>query len=143
MNSDIFRIRNHALLAQRRGLRSDSLQTDGAHSCNCCQCAAALLLSFGLIEIRNPLLGHDMADVVAVNHYRRDRHSCLLADFHRVEGINERGDAAFLKCPYSLDHELSPTNNRPLFRDQVKPRWRTMSAAVRVVSHVGCAAKSR
>src|ERR1700677_2856431 len=84
-----------------------------------------------------------MADVVAVNHYWRDRHSCLLANFHRVEGIDECRDAAFLKCPYGMNDDLSPTNNWPLFHYQVKPRWRTVSAAVRVVSHVGCAAKSR
>src|SRR5258708_2786761 len=111
MNTDILRIRNHSLLTKRRSLRSDSLQTDRAHSCYCCQCATPSVLPLVLVEIRNPLLVSDMADVVAVNHYRRDGHSRLLADFHRVEGLNEHRDAAFLKSSYGLNHELSPANN--------------------------------
>ena len=39
----------------------------------------AFLQALGLVEIGDAFLGHDVGDVVAVNHDRRDRHSRLLA----------------------------------------------------------------
>src|SRR6476660_2683068 len=107
MYSDIFRVCDHSLLPKHYSFRSDSLPPDWADSSDRCECAAALLLPFGLVEICDALLSYDMADVVAVNHDRGDWHPCLLADLHRVECVNECGNAAFLKGLYSLYYELS------------------------------------
>jgi hypothetical protein len=119
MDSDIFRVRNDSLLPKRCSLRRDCLQTHRAHSRHCCERAAALRLPFGLVEIRNALFGYDMADVVAVDHDRGDWHPCLLADLHRVESVNECGNAAFLEGLYSLYYELSTANDRLVLSNQI------------------------
>src|SRR5882762_3702326 len=123
MHSDIFRVGDHPLLSKRRSLRSDGLQADWTHSCHCCESAAALLLAFGLVEIRDAFFGYNMADVVAVDHDRRYWHSGLLANLHGVQSFNERRNATFLKSLYGLHHELSAANDWLVLRNQLKPRW--------------------
>src|SRR5260370_37127696 len=122
-HSDIFRVGDHALLSKRQSLGSDGLQTDWADSCHCCESAAALLLAFGFVEIRDAFFGYYMADVVTVDHDRRYWHSGLFANLHRVESFNERRNATFLKGLYGLHHELSTANDRFRLVNQVKPRW--------------------
>ena len=90
MYSDIFRIGDHSLLSKRRSFGRNCLQADRAYSRHCCESAAALLLPFGLVEIRDAFFGYDMAHVISIDHDGRDWHSGLLADLHRVEGVNER-----------------------------------------------------
>jgi hypothetical protein len=68
-------------------------------------------------------------------------HSRLLANLHRVECVNERGNPTFLKGLYGLYHELSTANDWLVLRNQVKPGWRSVPPAMRVVSHVWRAAK--
>src|SRR6266403_3259646 len=119
MYSDIFRVCDHSLLPKRRSLRRDCFQSDWTHSCHGCERAAALLLPFGLVEIGDALFGYDMADVVAVDHDRGDWHPCLLADLHRVESVNERRNATFLKGLYGLYHELSTANDRLVLNNQI------------------------
>src|SRR6266403_5501059 len=133
MYSDIFRVCDHPLLPKHHSFRSDSLPPDWADSRDRCQCAAALLLPFRLVEICDALLSYDMADVVAVDHDWGNWHSRLLANLHRVESVNERRNATFLKGLYGLDHELSTANDWFVLRNQVKPRWSAVSPTMRVV----------
>src|SRR4029077_6536572 len=121
MYSDIFRVRNDSLLPKRCSLRRDCLQTHRAHSCYCCERAAALRLPFGLVEIRNAVFGYDMADVVAVDHDWGNWHSRLLANLHRVECVNERGNPTFLKGLYGLYHELSTAHDWLVLRNPGQP----------------------
>src|SRR5258706_13747626 len=100
VNSDIFRVCDHSLLPKCGRLRSDCLQTDWTDSCHCCESAAALLLTFGFVEIRDAFFGYYMAHVVAVDHDRGYWHSGLFANLHRVERFNERRNATFLKGLY-------------------------------------------
>src|SRR5882762_8348531 len=123
MYTDIFRIGDHPLLSKLRRFGRNCLQTDRAHSRHCCESAAALLLAFGFVEIRDAFFGDYMADVVAVDHDRRDWHSGLFANLHRVESFNERRNATFLKGLYGLHHELSTANDRFRLVNQVQPRW--------------------
>jgi hypothetical protein len=119
MYSDIFRVCDHSLLPKHHSFRRDCLQTHRAHSCHCREGAATLLPPFGLVEIGDALFGYDMADVVAVDHDRSDWHPCLLADLHRVESVNECGNAAFLEGLYSLYYELSTANDRLVLSNQI------------------------
>jgi hypothetical protein len=119
MDPDIFRVRDHPLLAQRFRLRSHSLQTDRADSCHCRESAAAFVLTFGLVEIRDALFGYDMAYIVAVDHDGGDWHSRVLANLHRVESLNECGNITLLKCLYGLYNELSTANNRLVLCNQI------------------------
>src|SRR6266404_8445774 len=143
MYSDIFRVCDHSLLPKRRSLRSDGLQADWTHSCHCCESAAALFLSFCLVEVRDALFGYDVTDVIAVDHDGGDWHSSLLANLHSVESLNERRNATLLKSLYGLYHELSTANDRLVLRNQVKPRWSAVPPAMRVVSHIWRAAEAR
>src|SRR5580658_5958112 len=118
MNSDIFRVRDHPLLPQRFRLRGDSLTTDGADSCHCRESPAAFLLAFGLVEISDALFGYNMAYIVAIDHDGGDGHSCVLANLHRVEGLNKCRNVTLLKGLYSLYNELSTTNNRLVLCNQ-------------------------
>src|SRR6266478_7194888 len=119
METDYFRVGADSLLQKRCSLRRDCLQTHRAHSCHCCERAAALRLPFSLVEIRNALFSYNMAAVVAVDHDRGDWHPCLLADLHRVESVNECGNAAFLEGLYSLYYELSTANDRLVLSNQI------------------------
>src|SRR6266404_587447 len=139
--SDIFRIGDHSLLSKRRRFRRNCLQANRTHSRHCCESAAAFFLPFGLVEIRDALFGYDMAHVISIDHDGRDWHPCLLANLHRVESLNERRNAAFLKGLYGLYHELSTANDGLALRYQIKPCWRAVPPSMGVVSHVRCAAE--
>src|ERR1700693_5337800 len=111
--------------------------TDRANSCHCRECAAALLLPLSLVEVRDALLGYDMAYVVAVDHDGGYWHSCLLANMNRAQKLNKGRNATALKGLYGLHDELSTTNDRFVLRDQIEPRFRAMPSAMWVVSHIG------
>src|SRR5258707_403398 len=123
MHSDISGMGAPPFLPKPRRLGRICLQPDRAPSRHCCESAAALLLAFGFVEIRDAFFGYYMADVVAVDHDRRYWHSGLLANLHRVESFNERRNATFLKGLNGLHHELSTANDRFRLVNQVKPRW--------------------
>ena len=74
--------------------------------------AAALLLPFSLVEIRDALFGYDMAYVVAVDHDGGYRHPCLLANLNRVQSLNECRNATALKGLHGLHDKLSTANDR-------------------------------
>src|SRR5260221_12608821 len=120
---------------------SGLLLTDRSFSCHCRERAAALLLPLSLVEIRDALLGYDMAYVVVVDHDGRYRHPCLLANLNCVQSLNECRNATALKGLYNLHDKLSTTIDRFVLRNQIKPRFRAMSPAMWVVSHIGRAAK--
>src|SRR5260221_4209156 len=134
--SDIFRIGDHSLLSKRRRFRRNCLQANRTHSRHCCESAAAFFLPFGLVEIRDALFGYDMAHVIALDHYGLHLYPSLLAHLHRVESLNERRNAAFLKGLYGLYHELSTANDGLALRYQIKPCWCAVPPSMGVVSHV-------
>src|SRR5882762_9878678 len=139
MYTDLFRLGDHPLLSKLRRFGRNCLQTDRAHSRHCCESAAALLLPFGLVEIRDALFSYDMAHVISIDHDGRDWHPCLLANLHRVESFNERRNAAFLKGLHGLNHELPAANDWRVLCHQIKPGVTIVPPAMRVVSHVRCA----
>ena len=94
-----------------------------------------------LVQVRDTLLGDDMADVVAVDHHRRDRHAGILADLDGVERFDERRDPALLECLRDLHHQFSTAQRGRLPVREAQPRGGRVPATVRVVSHVRGAAE--
>ena len=83
-----------------------------------------------------------MGDVVAVDHDGRERHAALLGDGHRIERIDEGRLTAFLKGFDHLHDELLAALQHRHRLGHVEPRGRGMTAAARVVAHVGRTTKA-
>src|SRR3984885_14302926 len=83
-----------------------------------------------------------MTDVVPVNHDGGDRHACLFADFNSVQGLDERGYVALCERLHSLNHQLSSPGGRAWICLQIQPCGACVPAAVRIMSHIGRAAKA-
>ena len=86
--------------------------TDRAHAGDGGERRAPLLEVARLVEVGDALLGDDVADVVAVDHDRGDRHARGPAHGHGVELLDEGRHAALLVGLGHLHHELAAARDR-------------------------------
>ena len=96
----------------------------------------ALLDPFSFVKISDSLLGNDMADIISVDHDRRDGHTGLPSDFDCIECLDECRHTALGEGLQSLHHNFPASSGGAWICLEVEPRRCGMPAAVRVVSHI-------
>src|ERR1700722_12196944 len=106
------------------------------YSCNRSQRSSSFFHSLRLVEICHPFFGHNMADIIAINHDRCNWHSSRLPDLQRVECIDKRGYSSLLICFRHLNDQLAPPHDRSSGSNQVQPGWTAVPSAMRIMPHV-------
>src|ERR1700678_765009 len=133
---------NDASLPKLRGFLRFCAYADGTHARYCGEGTAPLFHALGFVQIRDALLGHDVTHIIAVDHHRSDGHSCLLADRHCIQRLDERGYSTLCKCLHGLNDQFSSPRGRTRVCLQVEPRRATVPAAMWIMSHVRCATEA-
>src|ERR1700733_14919506 len=100
--SDVFRVGDNASPTKLRRLLRLRASADGTDAGNCGERPATLFETLRLVEVCNPLFRHHMADIIAIDHHRRDRHARPLPNLHGVQALDEHGRVSLRKGLDSL-----------------------------------------
>jgi hypothetical protein len=92
--------------------------------------------------VSGTLFSHHMADIIAIDHNRRDGHAGFLADFNCIQRFDECRNSTFGERLKGLDYKLSSAGVGTQVRFEIEPRRCRMTTPVWVMSHIRCAAEA-
>jgi hypothetical protein len=92
--------------------------------------------------VSDTLFSHHMADIIAIDHERRDGHAGFLADFNCIQRFDECRNSTFGERLEGLDCKLSSAGVGTQVRFEIEPRRCRMTTPVWVMSHIRCAVEA-
>ena len=72
--------------------------------------------------VSGTLFSHHMADIIAIDHNRRDGHAGFLADFNCIQRFDECRNSTFGERLKGLDYKLSSAGIGTQVRFEIEPR---------------------